>query len=73
MSRLPVVLLSLFVLSTTMDALAADKDVTASETKKKESRRVFISLDDAGDEYPLQGEYSGTVKLAAAKSNLVCR
>lgn len=70
MSRLPVVLLSLFVLSTTMDALAADKDVTASETKKKESRRVFISLDDAGDEYPLQGEYSGTVKAGSGEIKL---
>jgi hypothetical protein len=70
MSRVLVVLLSLFILSTTVDAFAADKDATASEAKKKEPRRVFISPDDAGDEYPLQGEYSGTIKAGSGEIKL---
>lgn len=70
MSRVLVVLLSLFGLSTTVDAFAADKDATASDAKKKEPRRVFISPDDAGNEYPLQGEYSGTIKAGSGEIKL---
>lgn len=70
MSRVLVVLLSLFVLSTTVDAFAAEKDATAPDAKKKEPRRVFISPDDAGNEYPLQGEYSGTIKAGSGEIKL---
>ena len=70
MSRVLFGLLSLFVLSTTVGAFAADKDASASGTKKKEPRRVFISPDDAGNEYPLQGEYSGTIKAGSGEIKL---
>ena len=70
MSRVLVVLLSLFVLSTTVDAFAAEKDATAPDAKKKEPRRVFISPDDAGNEYPLQGEFSGTIKAGSGEIKL---
>ncbi len=70
MSRVLFGLLSLFVLSTTVGAFAADKDVAASAAKKKEPRRVFISPDDAGNEYPLQGEYSGTIKAGSGEIKL---
>jgi hypothetical protein len=70
MSRVLFVLLSLFVLSTTVDLFAADKESAASDAKKKEPRRVFVSPDDAGNEYPLQGEYSGTIKAGSGEIRL---
>jgi hypothetical protein len=49
---------------------AADDDAAKKDSKKKEPRKVFISPDDAGNEYPLQGEYSGTVKAGDAELKL---
>ncbi len=70
MSRMLVVLLSVFVLSTTVNVSAADKDATASDVKKKDDRKVFISPDDAGDDYALQGEYSGSIKAGDGEVKL---
>lgn len=60
MSRVLFLLLAAAVLANSCSAFAADDAPKPAE--KKQKRTIFISPDDAGDDYPLQGEYSGTVK-----------
>jgi hypothetical protein len=70
MSRVLVVLLSVLALVATSHVIAAETDIAVSAAKKKAPRRVFISPDDAGNEYPLQGEYSGTIKAGSGEVKL---
>ena len=76
MSRVLACLLALAVLSGTNFVFAADDDdaaktdATKTDAKKKKPRKVFISPDDAGDDYPLQGEYSGTIKAGSGTLKL---
>lgn len=76
MSRVLACLLALAVLSGTNFVFAADDDDAAktdakkTDAKKKKPRKVFISPDDAGDDYPLQGEYSGTIKAGSGTLKL---
>jgi len=68
MSRFAACLLITVTLQPISVTFAADDDV--SKGRKKEPRKVFISPDDAGNEYPLQGEYSGTVKAGSGEMKL---
>ena len=56
MNRCVILLLGLAVLSVSSSPQAAD-----AKSEKKESRRVFLSPDDAGEDFVWQGEYSGMV------------
>jgi hypothetical protein len=76
MNRVLACLLAVAVLSGTNFVFAADDDDAAktdakkTDAKKKKPRKVFISPDDAGDDYPLQGEYSGTIKAGSGTLKL---
>jgi hypothetical protein len=75
MSRILACLLAFAVLPVADVAIAADDaaaktDAKKKDGKKKEPRKVFISPDDAGDDYPLQGEYSGTIKAGSGELKL---
>ena len=69
MSRVLFLLLTVLVLPDFQSTFAADDDA-AKSAEKKEKRTTFISPDDAGDEYPLQGEYSGTIKAGSGEIKL---
>ena len=60
MSRVLFLLLTVLVLTESQSAFADDDG--SKDAKQKEPRKVFTSPEDAGDDYPLQGEYSGTIK-----------
>jgi hypothetical protein len=70
MSRFFSGLLAWAVLAGTTCVVAADDDAAKTDAKKKDERKVFISPDDAGDDYPLQGEYSGTIKAGSGEMQL---
>jgi hypothetical protein len=70
MSRILTCLLACAFVSGVSSAFAADTDSAKSDAKKKAPRKVFISPDDAGNEYPLQGEYSGTIKADSGEIKL---
>ncbi|MDA0283165.1 MAG: DUF1080 domain-containing protein [Planctomycetota bacterium] len=69
MSRVVAYLLAAAILPGAAFVIAADKE-TGTDDAKKAARRVFISPDDAGDDYPLQGEYSGTIKSGDSEMKL---
>ena len=69
MCRVIACLTAIAILSGACLVDAADDD-TAKTAAKKDERKVFISPDDAGDDYPLQGEYSGTIKAGDAEMQL---
>lgn len=68
MRRAFAFLLACAVSSAIQSAFAADADKVAA--KKKDDRKVFISPDDAGPDYALQGEYSGTIKTGGGEIKL---
>ncbi|MDA0919047.1 MAG: DUF1080 domain-containing protein [Planctomycetota bacterium] len=69
MNRVLFLLLTIFALPEFHSTFAADDDAS-KDAKQKEPRKVFISPDDAGDDYPLQGEYSGTIKSGSGEIKL---
>ena len=69
MSRFLLSLLAGGILSGATLSPAAD-DSGNADAKKKEVRKVFISPDDAGDDYPFQGEYTGTIKAGSGEMKL---
>ncbi|NQV29056.1 MAG: DUF1080 domain-containing protein [Rhodopirellula sp.] len=69
MSRVIAYLLAFVILSATGFVDAAE-DAPGKNVVKKDERKVFTSPDDAGDDYPLQGEYSGTIKAGDGELKL---
>lgn len=69
MSRVLYGLLACLILSTT-GLTSAAAEASEDKADRKEKRRVFVSPDDAGDDYPLQGEYSGMIKAGSGGMKL---
>lgn len=62
-------LMTCAVLPAIQSAFAADTDKIDAKTNK-DDRKVFVSPDDAGDDYALQGEFSGTIKTGSDEIKL---
>lgn len=60
-----IILLGVLVVTSVSAVNAADE-----KKDKKEPRRVFLSPDDAGEDFALQGEYRGTIQTKAGELTL---